>query len=651
MPDSLRHPGAVFPLSDAVGQESGRSSWVTLVLAGVVLAHLGLLWQAFNVPGYFDLLDWWLSALMLLVLLGLTLTQVLGRMKERQFLAWLALSNMVFLAIKVIYALFWVGTSERLMTDLATLLPWTLTFPMLLATSHRPAVRNAGLFFPLACAALAAFYLFAGGAQVVDARVWSGFLQLGVAGGMVLLGARFVQNLNRRAECFQSENQSLSRLAFFDDLTGLHNRTYLDQRLQELCQTGEPMAVLFADLDGFKSINDTLGHAVGDDVLRLLSSRLKEMGHATACLSRVSGDEFVVVLAGRTRAEVTTFAEWMVRELSRPVLLQEQEMRLSVSIGISLFAEDATRTHDLLLNADRAMYAVKRTGKNGFRFYGDHVLGIEEPRQRIEQELRHARDRGELFLMFQPICDLKDGEPHSIEVLLRWNNPTLGRVGPDVFIPIAEENGMIAGIGEWVLSSALAAAQVWQAEGFDNLRVAVNVSPAQLMQSGFAQMVEDTLELYDLPANILELEVTEGVDLHERSQVMHALQQLRELGVVLSLDDFGTGFASLSRLNELPVQVVKIDKVFVSDLDGGEEKEERTRYVRTLISAMVGVASSLELALVVEGVETDQQREQLLALGCRRAQGYFFAKPMSEDELRGRLWLQNWSIPDAKSSH
>lgn len=623
--------------------EERTSAVIWIILLGGLLAHLGLIWQVARLPQYFQGFDWFLSVSALVFMAGLAVAYLVGR-SGRQLVSLLVIVNSLFIVLKFVQALFGVGTSERLELELVTTTFWGLTLLVLGATMQLTSLaRWCSQLLPLAFAVLAVLFTLTPQGQATSVQVWFGLIQQLLAGLIVLLLTPALRDLPLQIDQLKDDQQLLTRLAFFDDLTGLNNRTYLDQRLQDLCAAGEPLAVLFLDLDGFKSINDTLGHATGDEVLKRLAARLKEMGHATACLARVSGDEFVIVLTGRSQLEVTKFADWVVSELSIPMHVEDTILRLGVSIGISIFPEDADNAHNLLLLADRAMYAVKRTGKNGFRFYGESLLGQDEQRQLIENELRGALQRNELYLMFQPICDLKDGEPHTIEVLLRWEHPTLGRIGPDVFIPIAEESGLIAPIGDWVITSALAAAQVWQAEGFDQLRLAVNVSPLQLMQSGFVEMVEMQLDNFDLPARVLEIEVTEGVELHDHSQAMHSLLRLRELGVVLSLDDFGTGFASLSRLNELPVQVVKIDKLFISDLTG-DVTLERTRYVRTLISAMVSVASSLELALVVEGVETAEQRQQLLALGCRRAQGYYFAKPMTEAELRGRLWLQDWSI-------
>ena len=280
---------------------------------------------------------------------------------------------------------------------------------------------------------------------------------------------------------------------------------------------------------------------------------------------------------------------------------------------------------------------MKRSGKNGFRLYGEHLLDQDERRQVLERELRHAQERGELFLEFQPICTLPLGRPVCLEALIRWKHPEFGPVGPEVFIPIAEECGLITSLGEWVMQEALGAAARWRASGFPDLRLAVNVSPLQLMQPHFVETVERELTRAGMPPQALELEVTEGIDLRGRLQISQSVDGLRALGVGLSLDDFGTGFASLSRLNDLPLQVIKIDRVFVADLTGAVDAA-RSRYVRTLIAAMVAVASTLRVQLVAEGVETPAQCQELLTLGCTQAQGYLFSRPLPEAQLAPMLW-------------
>ncbi len=394
---------------------------------------------------------------------------------------------------------------------------------------------------------------------------------------------------------------------------------------------------MFFDLDGFKAINDTLGHATGDQVLRLVAKRLTNLSHPILshpvnCMARVSGDEFVVVIEGQTHLVVAQLAQNIISELVMPFSIDGNLLGLSASMGISFFPQDAKDVHELLLRADRAMYEVKRSGKNGFQFYKSNPTVIDEQRQFLERELRLAQVRGELSLEFQPIFNMHVGETVCLEALVRWKHAQFGKIEPRIFIAIAEECGLISTIGEWVLKESLASARRWWDNGFSHIRVAVNVSLLQLMQTQFVEVVRLALEGANLPPNALELEVTEGIDLRERSQVMNTLIQLHELGVLLSLDDFGTGFASLSHLNDFPVQVVKIDKVFVADLVG-TTSPARNRYVRTLIAAMVTVASELGLDLVVEGIETRAQYEELLLLGCRRGQGYYFSKPMPEADL------------------
>uniref|UniRef100_UPI0028698CFF putative bifunctional diguanylate cyclase/phosphodiesterase n=1 Tax=Deinococcus sp. TaxID=47478 RepID=UPI0028698CFF len=374
------------------------------------------------------------------------------------------------------------------------------------------------------------------------------------------------------------------------------------------------------------------------------AGRLRVLAPPGSCVARVSGDEFVMCLPLSDTLEISGVAQQVVDDLSSPFEAGGQTLRVGVSVGVARFPEDAQEARDLLLRADRAMYDVKRSGKNGFRLYSGHLLDQDERRQVLERELRHALERGELFVEYQPICTLPQGRPVCLEALVRWQHPQFGLVTPDVFIPIAEECGLITSLGEWVLEGALDAALRWRAAGFTDVRVAVNVSPLQLMQPHFAQMVERGLRRSGLPAHMLELEVTEGIDLQGRLQVARSVEEVRALGVGLSLDDFGTGFASLSRLNELPVGVVKIDRVFVADLTGDVERSRR-RYVRTLVAAMVTVAATLGLELVAEGVETEDQVQELIHLGCTRAQGFLYSPPLPEVEVVAALARMSRSIP------
>ncbi|PNY82116.1 putative bifunctional diguanylate cyclase/phosphodiesterase [Deinococcus koreensis] len=627
------------PAAQAEGRRGSAAVWV--ILAAGTFGHLVSLAQGRVIPGYFQTVDWLLGGVLLLWMLGLGVANFLGWAGRRQLVSLILLSNIAFLLSRLGISLFVVGSSERILTELATLLIWLLTMPMIEASMRTsPLTQRVSAALPYVLMAMSLVFAFTPGGAGARPEVWFGLFQLSLVCLSVMLGARFINSLRAALRSSRADNQALSRMAFLDPLTDLKNRSYLDEHLREQVLGGQPFTVLFLDLDGFKAINDTLGHATGDEVLRLVAARLRQLAPAGSCLARVSGDEFVLGLGFTDPLEVSGVAQQVVDDLGAPFAVGHHLLRVSASVGISRFPLDAQSAHDVMLRADRAMYAVKRSGKNGFRLYSEHLLDQDERRQLLERELRHAQARGELFLEFQPICTLPGGRPVCLEALSRWQHAEFGLVGPEVFIPIAEECGLITSLGEWALQEALGVAARWRAAGFRELRLAVNVSPLQLMQPHFVEMVAAELERAGVPASALELEVTEGIDLRGRLQISQSVEGLRALGVGLSLDDFGTGFASLSRLNDLPLQVVKIDRVFVADLTGTEDPA-RSRYVRTLIAAMVAVAATLRLKLVAEGVETPEQGRELLALGCTQAQGFLFAPSVPEEELLAVLSALN----------
>lgn len=628
LPQSTSIPAPTVPVAGQDDAGRGRVT-VWVILAAGTLGHVISLAQGLRLPGYFQPIDWVLGALILAVMLALASATGLG-VGRRPVISVMLVANITFLLARLGVALFVVGTTERILIDLATLIGWVLTMPMIEASMRTSALAHRmSTTLPFALIALTGAYALTPAGALARPEVWFGLSQLALSSLGVVLGARMVNTLRAALHLSRSDNAVLTRRAFVDPLTGLHNRAFLDEDLLERVAGGRPFSVLFLDLDGFKAINDTLGHATGDETLGLVAQRLQALAPPGCCVARVSGDEFVLVIPGDDMREVAGVAQRVVEAMVATFDVGGQELRLSVSVGVARFPHDASDARDLLLRADRAMYAVKRSGKNGVRLYSGHLMDQDERRQMLERELRHAQERGQLYLEFQPICTVPTGHPVCLEALVRWQHPEFGVVGPDIFIPIAEDCGLIPSLGEWVLSHALTAAARWHAAGFTAVRVAVNISPLQLMQPQFAQTVAQELARAGLPPPALELEVTEGIDMRGRIQVEHSVLGIRALGVRLSLDDFGSGFASLSRLNELPVDVVKIDRMFVSDLTGVVARSRR-RYVRTLISAMVTVAATLGLELVAEGVETSEQYDELAALGCTHAQGYLFSPPVPE---------------------
>lgn len=612
------------------------SGTVWLGLGVFLVAYWLLVLQGTLQPRSFYPLDWWLSAVPLGLTALLTLAHALNLRRPRQIMSALITLTSVTMAVRLTYTLLGVPSGSRILSEVALSLVWAALLPVLAGSVRVSALaRWLTRLLPATFSGLSLLFLLSGAARTLSPRVWLSLVTLNVLSwGLLLIMERLAHHA-RRLTHYRRRARKLRRLAFFDDLTGLNNRAYLDDHLRGVLQPGSQVAVMFMDLDGFKSINDTLGHASGDEVLRLVAERLRAAAPGASCVARVGGDEFVVVQPYDHRAEVGEVGQRLVQELGEPIVLREHLLRLSVSMGVSLYPQDGADGPDLLRRADVAMYNVKRGGKNALRFYGGELHTLDERRQVLERELRGAQERGELHLLFQPVCSLESGQRLGFESLLRWEHPELGEVSPGTLIPVAEGAGLIGGVGEWVLTGALGALRGWHDAGFRELKVAVNVSPLQLMQPRFAEFVQERLSAFGLPPGALELEITEGVDLRDKAQIVQTLQRLREAGVLLSLDDFGMGFASLAHLNELPVQVVKIDQSFVADLLPGEAEAggPRTRYVRSLIAAMVSVAGTLGLKVVAEGVETAEQAEELTRLGCHAGQGYYFQRPMPEPEV------------------
>jgi diguanylate cyclase (GGDEF)-like protein len=406
-----------------------------------------------------------------------------------------------------------------------------------------------------------------------------------------------------------------------DPLTGLANRTLVHETTERLlARRGGPVSVLFLDLDDFKDVNDTRGHAAGDELLTTVSERLQACTRSGDEVARLGGDEFAVVVDGG--AEVaTSIAERVLAALAEPVLVGGRPLPVHVSIGV---ADTGTagdrRAGTLLRNADLAMYQAKSQGKNRLVRYVPGMAQAAEDKATLLADLAAATGAGQLAVHYQPTIALADGRTTGYEALLRWNHPERGMVPPVEFIPMAEESGHIVEIGRWVLDQAVRQAAVWTAESGRPVGIAVNLSPRQLGDDDVVGLVGDVLARYGLPAGQLTLEVTEGVLLGDVDQVVDQLRELRGLGVRIAIDDFGTGYSSLSYLRRLPADIVKIDRSFVQDL-GSEGRST------TLVASIIELARSLQLEVVAEGVETQEQHALLDDLACSHAQGYLFGRP------------------------
>ncbi len=414
--------------------------------------------------------------------------------------------------------------------------------------------------------------------------------------------------------------------AHHDFLTGLPNRLLLSDRIGQAIalapRHSKQVAVLFLDLDGFKHINDSLGHAVGDRLLRSVAVRLQEQVRGSDTVSRQGGDEFVVLLSDAEKwVDAATVAERMIAAIGKAHNIDGQDLNITTSIGISVYPDDGDDAETLIKNADTAMYQAKDNGRNGFQFFASEMNVRAVERQSIEQDLRVAISREEFVLHYQPKIDLSSGAVTGAEALIRWAHPTRGLVSPAQFIPIAEQSGLIVPIGRWVLREACRQMGTWRDAGLQLRNVAVNVSAVDLRDAGFLEHVLAVLHEAGLDAEHLELELTETILMNHIDATAATLQRLRGRGVKVSLDDFGTGYSSLSYLHSFPIDSLKIDQSFVNQISvesGGAP----------LVGAIISMARSLRLRVVAEGVETAAQLAFLQGLSCDEAQGYYFSRPV-----------------------
>lgn len=422
----------------------------------------------------------------------------------------------------------------------------------------------------------------------------------------------------------------LAHYAFHDRLTGLPNRSLFLDRLnhRSLSRTKahSSFAVMFIDLDNFKVINDSLGHAAGDDLLIEVARRVQVVLRSSDTFARLGGDEFTILLDEAKLDDATMIAQRVLDALDRPVKLADRLVYVSGSIGIAMSDTVETDAHGLMRNADAAMYKAKGQGKAGYAVFDQSLYDLSIQRLELELELRTAADGGEFSLQYQPIVCIESGELREVEALLRWNNPTRGAISPSVFIPIAEETGLICGIGAWVLRHACRQVAQWQRRypQHRHLGLSVNVSGRQFQTFGFVTLVEDILRESGLDAHRLTLEITETAMLQDLETMRGVFDELRSLGIKIAIDDFGTGYSSISYLSHLPVDTLKIDRAFVDPL-GTEDRSDG------LVGAMIAMARTLGLQVTSEGIETQGQLDILRRFGCDLGQGYLFSKPLTSE--------------------
>jgi diguanylate cyclase (GGDEF)-like protein len=424
-------------------------------------------------------------------------------------------------------------------------------------------------------------------------------------------------------------------LATHDELTGLPNRAMFSELLSHVLQTARRssgrLAVLFIDLDRFKFINDNLGHDAGDTLLREVAMRLKTCLRSSDVVARLGGDEFVVLLPDLHEADqASTVARKVLSAVIRPVVLDGQEWRVTASIGISTFPDDAHDEPSLMKHADIAMYHAKEEGKNNFQFYDGRLKARSLERLTLETHLRRAIECGELSLHYQAKVELATHRIAGVEALLRWTSAELGPVTPAKFIPLAEETGLILAIGKWVLHTACAQSMAWQRAGLAPVQIAVNLSPRQLADPGLVADVRRVLGETKLAPELLELEVTESSVMHNVDRAVEVMTALREMGVRLAIDDFGTGYSSLAQLKRFPIDTLKVDRSFIRDIPDDLED-------RAIAEAIIAMGRTLSLTVVAEGVETDAQKEFLRTRACDQMQGFLFSQPVTADEFAALL--------------
>ncbi len=434
---------------------------------------------------------------------------------------------------------------------------------------------------------------------------------------------------------FVDQQQRLTHLAHYDSLTALPNRLLFYERLSGAValarRNGRLLGVLFVDLDRFKNINDTLGHIAGDELLRQVAGRLSGCLRASDTVGRLGGDEFAVILPELDNGQhAAIVARKIIDALTQPMHLEGEDVFVSASIGITLFPDDADDLHTLLRHADTAMYRAKDAGRNNYQFFTSSMNDQARERLQLETDLRHALLREEFVLHYQPKVSCSSGRIVGVEALIRWQHPVRGLVPPSDFIPLLEETGLIVQVGQWVLRSACVQAQAWRAAGLDLPNLAVNVSGRQLQSELLVEEVAGALRDSGLPAEVLELELTESMLMHNAEAAVRTLHRLKATGVRLAVDDFGTGYSSLSYLKRFPLDAIKVDRAFVQDIAADPDDASITR-------AVITMAHHLKLKVVAEGVETEGQLSLLVANRCDQIQGYYFSRPLPADALEALL--------------
>lgn len=442
---------------------------------------------------------------------------------------------------------------------------------------------------------------------------------------------QLLASIERNTHLRREAENSLLRMAQYDFLTGLPNRQQLQQQLDQILEDAgrlqRRVAVLCVGLDDFKGINEQFSYQSGDQLLLALSDRLRSHSGRLGALARLGGDQFALVQADIEQPyEAAELAQSVLDDLELPFLLDQHEVRLRATIGITLFPEDGDSTEKLLQKAEQTMTLAKSRSRNRYQFYIASVDSEMRRRRELEKDLRDALAQNQLHLVYQPQVDYRDHRVVGVEALLRWQHPQHGFVPPDLFIPLAEQNGTIIPIGEWILDQTCRQLREWHDQGFSDLRMAVNLSTVQLHHAELPRVVNNLMQVYRLPPKSLELEVTETGLMEDISTAAQHLLSLRRSGALIAIDDFGTGYSSLSYLKSLPLDKIKIDKSFVQDLLEDEDDA-------TIVRAIIQLGKSLGMQVIAEGVETAEQEAYIIAQGCHEGQGYLYSKPLPARDL------------------
>ncbi|PLX70758.1 MAG: hypothetical protein C0602_04445 [Denitrovibrio sp.] len=425
--------------------------------------------------------------------------------------------------------------------------------------------------------------------------------------------------------------------ATHDNLTGLPNRNFFMSKLQETIEENDGYshtAILFLDIDNFKNLNDTLGHATGDRVLEIIAERIKNRLKPTSFCARLSGDEFAVLFTElKNKEDAAHKSKRLIDSVYRPIILQDYELFIHMSAGLCHYPENGRSASELIKNAEIAMYQAKQKGRNNIQTYTAGMDSALKNRLLLESKLNRAIQNEEFTVFYQPKIDLADMQVMGMEALLRWNNPELGNVPPSTFIPLAEENGLILPIGQWVMEQSIKDTVLLHSEGFNNLKIAVNLSIRQFMKKDIISIVSKTLEENGLNGKYFEFEITENIFTEDLNKISYVMNEMSKMNLKFAIDDFGTGYSSISYLKKMPISTLKIDKSFVDYIDSDAENE-------SIVSSVILMAKSLGISVVAEGAETEAQVELLKQMGCNIVQGYFFGKPMPLEEFR--QFLKDW---------